>query len=87
MAGSRASDKPVCRVISGGAYGFEHVNVAEQRRDPDSLLNWTERMIRMRKEVPEIGWGDFALLATRHAMRCWRSATTGATIPWSSSTI
>src|SRR5215211_7678298 len=38
-----------------GAYGFEHVNVAAQRRDPDSLLNWMERAFRMRKEVPEIG--------------------------------
>jgi maltose alpha-D-glucosyltransferase / alpha-amylase len=23
------------------------------------MLNWTERVIRMRKEVPEVGWGDF----------------------------
>ena len=51
-------------VISGGAYGFEHLNVAEQRRDPDSLLNWFERIIRMRKEVPEIGWGDFEIVDT-----------------------
>jgi maltose alpha-D-glucosyltransferase/alpha-amylase len=60
--GFTKSDKPVLPVISGGPYGFEHVNVAEQRRDPNSLLNWTERMIRMRKEVPEIGWGDFTVL-------------------------
>ena len=46
----------------GRSYGFEHVNVAEQRRDPNSLLNWMERIIRMRKEVPEIGWGDFSVL-------------------------
>jgi len=50
-------------VITGGAYGFEHVNVAEQRRDPNSLLNWMERIIRMRKEVPEIG--DFTVLKAR----------------------
>ena len=37
----------------------------KQRRDPNSLLNWTERIIRMRKEVPEIGWGDFSVIATR----------------------
>jgi maltose alpha-D-glucosyltransferase/alpha-amylase len=60
--GFTKSDGPVLPVISGGAYGFEHVNVAQQRRDPNSLLNWTERIIRMRKEVPEIGWGDFTLL-------------------------
>jgi maltose alpha-D-glucosyltransferase/alpha-amylase len=41
------------------------VNVAAQRRDPNSLLNWMERIIRMRKEVPEIGWGDFSFLRTR----------------------
>jgi maltose alpha-D-glucosyltransferase/alpha-amylase len=29
------------------------------------MLNWTERIIRMRKEVPEVGWGDFKLIATR----------------------
>jgi maltose alpha-D-glucosyltransferase/alpha-amylase len=26
------------------------------------MLNWTERMVRMRKEVPEVGWGEFAVL-------------------------
>ena len=60
--GFTKSDKPLLPVISHGAYGFEHVNVAQQRRDPNSLLNWTERIIRMRKEVPEIGWGDFTVL-------------------------
>jgi maltose alpha-D-glucosyltransferase/alpha-amylase len=54
--------KSVLPVISGGAYGFEHVNVAAQRRDANSLLNWLERVCRMRKEVPEIGWGDFEVL-------------------------
>jgi maltose alpha-D-glucosyltransferase/alpha-amylase len=29
------------------------------------MLNWTERIIRMRKEVPEVGWGDFAIIGTR----------------------
>jgi maltose alpha-D-glucosyltransferase / alpha-amylase len=61
-SGFTKGDKPVLPVISGGAYGFEHLNVAEQRRDPNSLLNWFERIIRMRKEVPEIGWGDFEIL-------------------------
>ena len=54
--------EPACPAISGGPYGFEHLNVASQRRDPDSLLNWMERIIRMRKEVPEIGWGDFTIV-------------------------
>jgi maltose alpha-D-glucosyltransferase/alpha-amylase len=64
-AGFTESDKPVLPVIDKGPYGYEHVNVAKQRRDPNSMLNWTERIIRMRKEVPEIGWGDFKVIATR----------------------
>jgi maltose alpha-D-glucosyltransferase / alpha-amylase len=62
--GFTKSSKPILPVIGDGAYGFEHVNVAAQRRDPNSLLNWMERIIRMRKEVPEIGWGDFSFLET-----------------------
>jgi len=63
-AGFTKSDKPVLPVIEKGPYGFSHVNAAEQRRDPESMLNWTERIIRMRKEVPEVGWGDFEVLKT-----------------------
>ena len=66
-AGFTAGDNPPLPVIEQGAYGYTHVNVAAQRRDPDSMLNWTERMLRMRKEVPEIGWGDFV------AVDCGRS--------------
>ncbi len=54
--------KPCVPVISGGPYGYEHANVAAQRRDPDSFLNWLERVCRMRKEMPEVGWGDFVTL-------------------------
>jgi maltose alpha-D-glucosyltransferase/alpha-amylase len=62
--GFSKNPRPHKPVITGGAYGFEHVNVARQRREPESLLNWTERVIRMRKEVPEIGWGDFEIVDT-----------------------
>jgi maltose alpha-D-glucosyltransferase/alpha-amylase len=60
--GFTKSDKPIVPVISSGPYGFEHINAAEQRRDPNSMLNWIERIIRMRKEVPEVGWGEFEIL-------------------------
>jgi maltose alpha-D-glucosyltransferase/alpha-amylase len=45
-------------VVSDPIYGYKRVNVEAQRRDPHSLLNWMERKIRMRKECPEISWGD-----------------------------
>ncbi|MCU1223861.1 MAG: Trehalose synthase [Edaphobacter sp.] len=77
-AGFTKGGKPVLPIISEGPYGFQHVNVATQRRDPNSFLNWMERIIRMRKEVPEIGWGDFSFISTKTphvlAMRyAWRN--------------
>ena len=77
-AGFTRCEKPAVPVIDDGPYGFHQINAAQQRRDPESLLNWTERIIRMRKEVPEIGWGDFSVIDTGHdhvlAMRYdWRN--------------
>jgi maltose alpha-D-glucosyltransferase/alpha-amylase len=54
--------RPIRKVIDDPIYGYKQVNVADQRRDPNSLLNWTERIIRTRKECPEIGWGDWKIL-------------------------
>jgi maltose alpha-D-glucosyltransferase / alpha-amylase len=62
--GFTTAEQPVVPVISEGPYGCAHVNVEEQRRDPNSLLNWTVRMIRLRKECPEIGWGSWSVLPT-----------------------
>ena len=56
--------RPVLPVISDPIYGYEQVSVEAQRRDPHSLLNWMERKIRMRKECPEISWGDWKILRT-----------------------
>jgi maltose alpha-D-glucosyltransferase/alpha-amylase len=63
--GFTKSERPTLPVISDGPYGYEHINAAIQRRHPESLLNWTERVVRMRKEVPEIGWGDFVIIPSR----------------------
>jgi maltose alpha-D-glucosyltransferase/alpha-amylase len=75
--GFSIAERPSVPVISDGPYGYQHLNVAAQRRDTNSLLNWMERLIRLRKEVPEIGWGDYevipvatpAILLLRY---CWR---------------
>ena len=64
-AGFTKNAKPVMPIIKKGPYGYQHVNVAAQRRDPNSLLNWMERLVRMRKEIPEIGFGDFSFIATK----------------------
>jgi maltose alpha-D-glucosyltransferase/alpha-amylase len=56
---SSAAKKNLCKpLISGGQYGFETVNVTDQRHDPASLLSWFERMIRTLRESPEVGCGQ-----------------------------
>ena len=56
------TEKLLRSVISEGEYGCEKVNVDAQQRDPGSLLHWMERLIRVRKQCPEIGWGDWEIL-------------------------
>jgi maltose alpha-D-glucosyltransferase / alpha-amylase len=62
-AGFTAGD-PAVPLVADGPFGPDKVNVAEQRRDPQSLLNWMERAIRARKELPELGWGALQVLET-----------------------
>jgi maltose alpha-D-glucosyltransferase/alpha-amylase len=49
-------------VLSDGPYGCKQVCVEKQKRDEESLLRWTIRMLRLRKECPEIGWGSWQIL-------------------------
>jgi maltose alpha-D-glucosyltransferase/alpha-amylase len=64
QGGFSTATKTVLPVVSEGPYSYRLVNVEAQRRDPNSMLNWTERMIRLRKECPEVGWGSYKLLKT-----------------------
>ena len=48
----------------GGPFDFHRANVQAERRDPESLLNQLERLIRVRKECPQIGAGHFRLVDT-----------------------
>jgi trehalose synthase len=54
--GFTTADEPSRPVAPGDA------QVAAQRRDPHSLLSWMERLIRRRRECPELGWGRMTLL-------------------------
>ncbi|SEL91852.1 trehalose synthase [Blastococcus sp. DSM 46786] len=53
-------------VVSGG-FSPEFVNVADQRRDPDSLLSYVKLLVRRYRESPELGWGSFEVLEQPHA--------------------
>ena len=43
-------------------YGYASVNVEAQSREPSSLLNWTRRMLAVRKTCKAFGRGTFELL-------------------------
>ena len=75
--GFSRAERPVRPVINDEIFGYEKVNVAQQRRDPESILNWAERRIRMRKECPELGWGDFTVLS-----QCPRGVSDSVRLPW-----
>jgi trehalose synthase len=62
QAGFTTAAEPCRPLVEAGPFGFRDVNVTRQRRDPDSLLNWMERLIRRRRECPELGWGRWTLL-------------------------
>jgi maltose alpha-D-glucosyltransferase/alpha-amylase len=67
-------------VTTADGYGPEAVNVASQQRDDGSLLNWFERLLRRRRQCPELGMGhatpidagDAAALALQST---WRDST------------
>ena len=48
--------------VEDGPFGYRRVNVERQRANPNSFLNWMERVIRTRREWPEIGWGEWRIL-------------------------
>jgi len=72
----------LCRpVVAAEGWGPDRVNVAAQRRDPGSLLNWMERLVRRRRECPELGWGRAEVLdAGQHAVLCHRADWDGSTV-------
>jgi maltose alpha-D-glucosyltransferase / alpha-amylase len=58
-----ASGKLAHPVIDFGEYDYKKVNVSLQQKDPDSLLNWMERMIRTRKYCPQLSFGKWFIIS------------------------
>jgi trehalose synthase len=61
---SEAPTRDLRRPLPEGDYGPGRVNVAAQRRDEDSFLSWICRVIRRRRECPEVGMGDAKVVDT-----------------------
>jgi trehalose synthase len=77
---STAPRRRLIQPVVRGGYGPEHVNAVGQKRDPDSLWNFIRALIQTYRECPELGWGDFRVLAQPHqevlAHRChWEGSS------------
>lgn len=67
-------DDLVAQVVPGG-FGPQHVNVAQQRHDPDSMLRFVQNLVRHYRASPEIGWGELGILDQPHACVLAHSVT------------
>jgi maltose alpha-D-glucosyltransferase/alpha-amylase len=75
------ADKLICPVIASGPFGYPAVNVDDQDRDPGSLLNWFGRLIRARRDCPEIGRGAGEVFDAGHP------AVFGMRVRWDGRTV
>ncbi|WP_127129997.1 alpha-amylase family protein [Georgenia sp. SYP-B2076] len=64
---STAAPSRLISPVVGDGYGPEHVNAADQVRDPGSLWNFMRDLIQAYRSCPELGWGEFTVLEQPHA--------------------
>ena len=60
--GFSAADQTYRPTRPDGPFGYQAVNVSAQRHQPDSLHTWVTNTIRVRRECPELGWGQWRTL-------------------------
>ena len=59
-----APDALAAPVVSEGSFAYRQVNVRIKYQDPDSFLNWMKRLIAVRRQCPEWGWGTVRVTET-----------------------
>jgi len=55
-------------------------NVRSQQADPDSLFNFTKKLLALRKEIPALRGGDFVPLETPRGMLAYLRQTEGQSV-------
>ncbi|GAA3256419.1 alpha-amylase family protein [Nonomuraea helvata] len=69
------------REIPEGSFAPDRVNVADQKRDVNSLLRWFQLLIERYRECPELAWGSYTVLDTgRPSVLAHRCDADGATV-------
>ena len=59
---SDADPRKLIQRVTPDGYGPEHINLADQQHDPDSLWSFIRELIGVRRQRPEFGWGAFEVL-------------------------
>ena len=54
------------RLITSGPFSIKKVNVEAQLHEENSFLNWMKRLIMIRKNSSEIGWGQPQVVQSDH---------------------
>jgi maltose alpha-D-glucosyltransferase/alpha-amylase len=74
------AERLVRPIVTGGAFDYREVNIAAQRDQPGTLMEFLQRVIRVRRACYEVGWGACEILETKErsvlALRYeWESGT------------
>ncbi len=48
--------------VTPDGYGPEHINLADQEHDPDSLFSFMRKLISIRRKRQEPGWGEYSVI-------------------------
>ena len=64
---STADPEDLAAPVVTGGFSPDHVNVAAQRSDPDSLLNFIRLLTTRYRACPELGWGRFEIVEQPHS--------------------
>jgi maltose alpha-D-glucosyltransferase/alpha-amylase len=75
---SAERDQCIRPPVNRGKFRYHRVNVAEQKRDSDSLLRVTEQMVRIRRENAELGLGTWQIVETGDQRVLGHRCTLGA---------
>ncbi|MFI9596953.1 alpha-amylase family protein [Nonomuraea sp. NPDC052265] len=79
--GGFSQSEDTVREIPEGSFAPDRVNVADQKRDTDSLLRWFQLLIERYRECPELAWGRYTVLDTGDdAIFSHRCDADGATV-------
>jgi glycosidase len=64
---STADPDDLCAPVVTGGFSPHHVNVSDQRKDPESLLNFIRLLATRYRACPELGWGRFEIVEQPHS--------------------